>query len=184
MDRLGKVLAPDYSLLRLLGSGGMGLVYLGYDPALDRPIAIKVLNPELAIAVLQKRFLNEARHLARLAPHPHVVSIHNVQEKGGLSYYIMDYLGDETLATQLQRGRFTPGEAVRMGMGVLNGLAAAHRIDVVHRDIKPSNVFMVEGRALISDFGIAHSARTVAEEEPYHKSRSAPTFLIIPSSRH
>ncbi|HTG83623.1 MAG TPA: serine/threonine-protein kinase, partial [Gemmatimonadales bacterium] len=140
MDRLGKVLAPDYSLLRLLGSGGMGLVYLGYDPALDRPIAIKVLNPEIAIAALQKRFLNEARHLARLAPHPHVVSIHNVQEKGGLSYYIMDYLGDETLATQLKRGRFTPGEALRMGMGVLNGLAAAHRIDVVHRDIKPSNI--------------------------------------------
>jgi len=165
MDRLGKVLAPDYSLLRLLGSGGMGLVYLGYDPALDRPIAIKVLNPELAIAVLQKRFLNEARHLARLAPHPHVVSIHNVQEKGGLSYYSMDYLGDETLATQLKRGRFTPDEARRMGMGVLNGLAAAHRIDVVHRDIKPSNIFMVEGRALISDFGIAHSARTDSETE-------------------
>ncbi|HSR91155.1 MAG TPA: protein kinase [Gemmatimonadales bacterium] len=92
MDRLGKVLAPDYSLLRLLGSGGMGLVYLGYDPALDRPIAIKVLNPELAIAVLQKRFLNEARHLARLAPHPHVVSIHNAKEAGGLFFYIMDYL--------------------------------------------------------------------------------------------
>ncbi len=165
MDRLGKVLAPDYSLLRLLGSGGMGLVYLGYDPALDRPIAIKVLNPEIAIAVLQKRFLNEARHLARLAPHPHVVSIHNVQEKGGLSYYIMDYLGDETLDTQLRRGRFTPDEARRMGMGVLNGLAAAHRIDVVHRDIKPSNIFMVDGRALISDFGIAHSARTDSETE-------------------
>ncbi len=77
----------------------------------------------------------------------------------------MDYLGDETLATQLKRGRFTPDEARRMGMGVLNGLAAAHRIDVVHRDIKPSNIFMVEGRALISDFGIAHSARTDSETE-------------------
>ena len=73
MERLRKVLAPEYSVLRLLGRGGMGFVYLGYDPALDRPIAIKVLTPELATAAIEKRFLNEARTIAKLAPHPHIV---------------------------------------------------------------------------------------------------------------
>jgi len=143
MERLRKVLAPDYSVLRLLGSGGMGLVYLGYDPALDRPVAIKVLNPEIAIAAVQKRFVNEAQDLARLAPHPHILSIHKADEGDGLYFYIMDYLGEDTLSTMLERGRLTPDEARRVGMGILNGLAAAHRIDVVHRDIKPSNIFVV-----------------------------------------
>ena len=165
MERLRKVLAPDYSVLRLLGSGGMGLVYLGYDPALDRPVAIKVLNPEIAIAAVQKRFVNEAQSIARLAPHPHIVSIHNAYEKGGLFYYIMDYLGEDTLDAQLMRGRLAPEAARRVGMGILNGLAAAHRIDVIHRDIKPSNIFVVEGRAMISDFGIARSPRRDDDSE-------------------
>jgi hypothetical protein len=165
MERLRKVLAPDYSVLRLLGSGGMGLVYLGHDPALDRPIAIKVLNPEIATAEMEKRFLNEARTIAKLAPHPHIVPIHNAQEEGGLFYYIMDYLAGGTLAGQLETRRITAEEARRLGLGLLNGLAAVHRIDVTHRDIKPSNIFLVEGRAMIGDFGIAHSPRRDSETE-------------------
>src|SRR6185369_1565297 len=125
---------------------------------------IKVLNPEIAIAAVQKRFVNEAQSIARLAPHPHIVSIHNAYEKGGLFYYIMDYLGEDTLDAQLMRGRLAPEAARRVGMGILNGLAAAHRIDVIHRDIKPSNIFVVEGRAMISDFGIAHSPRRDADD--------------------
>src|SRR5262245_26590190 len=167
MERLRKVLAPDYSVLRLLGRGGMGFVYLGYDPALDRPIAIKVLTPELATAAIERRFLNEARTIAKLAPHPHIVSIHTtpVQPKDGLSYYIMDYLAGGTLANQLERGTLTAEETRRLGQGLLNGLAAVHGIDVVHRDIKPSNIFVVEGRAMISDFGIAHSPRREVDSD-------------------
>ena len=165
MERLRACLAPDHTVERLLGSGGMGAVFLGRDVALDRPIAIKVLQPEMFTAALAARFLREAQLLAKLAPHPHIVSIHKAEPKQGLFYYTMDYLGEETLAAHLDRGRFSPERALRLGLDLLGGLAAAHRIEVVHRDIKPSNIFLLEGRALIADFGIAHSPRKAAETE-------------------
>ena len=81
MERLRACLAPDHTVERLLGSGGMGAVFLGRDVALDRPIAIKVLQPEMFTAALAARFLREAQLLAKLAPHPHIVSIHKAEPK-------------------------------------------------------------------------------------------------------
>ncbi|HEY7028316.1 MAG TPA: protein kinase [Gemmatimonadales bacterium] len=164
-DRLAKLLAPDYSLGRLLGSGGMGAVYLAYEPALDRRVAVKILHPEMATAEMERRFVAEAQTIAKLAPHPHIVSIHTTRQGEGLSCYIMDYLPGGTLANQLQNGTFTPKETSRLGQGLLNGLAAVHRIGVVHRDIKPSNIFVVDGRAMIGDFGIAHTPRNEPESD-------------------
>ena len=160
MERLRKILAPAFTVERVLGSGGMGVVFLGHDVALDRPVAIKVLHPEMFTAELGERFLLEARTLARLSTHPHIVPIHQVIEREGLYLYIMDYLGEETLSTQLERGRFTPARALRLGLDLLNGLVDVHKIGVVHRDIKPSNIFLSNGRAMLGDFGIAHVSRS------------------------
>ncbi|MGD0483832.1 MAG: serine/threonine-protein kinase, partial [Gemmatimonadales bacterium] len=147
---------------RELATGGMGTVYLGRDTALDRPVAIKVLRPELATAAASERFLREARILASL-DHPNVVTVHHAGETGGLSWYVMDFLAAETLATRLQRGPLPAAEAVAVALDVLAALEAAHRHGVVHRDVKPSNVFLGERHALLGDFGIASSSAPLAE---------------------
>lgn len=96
-ERLCAALAPDYEVERELASGGMGTVLLGRDVALDRPVAIKIIRPELATAATAERFLREARILASLS-HPNVIPVHRAGDAGGFSYYVMDYLAAETLA--------------------------------------------------------------------------------------
>ena len=155
LERLRDVLHPDFTVERPLGGGGMGCVFLGRDVKLDRYVAIKVLRPEMASAELTERFLREARSLAQLA-NPHIMPIHLVNEKAGLSYYVMDYLGDDsTLADRLKRGALARAEWLGLGRDLLQGLGAAHRIGIVHRDVKPANIFLVDGRAVLGDFGIA-----------------------------
>jgi serine/threonine protein kinase len=156
LDRLRAALAPEYDVARELASGGMGMVFLGRDTALDRPVAIKIIRPELASAHAAERFLREARLLAQLN-HPNVVPIHQVGERGGFFFYVMAYLEGETLAERLAKGRLPAAEAVQLCRDLLDALEAAHGRDVVHRDIKPDNVFLVRGRAVLTDFGIAKS---------------------------
>jgi hypothetical protein len=156
-ERLRDALAPEYQLERELGGGGMGVVFLARETALERPVAVKIVRPELATALATERFVREARVLARLA-HPNVVSVHRAGEAGGLFYYIMDYIAGPTLAQRLEGGPLSPREAVRVGEDLLKALAAVHRLGVVHRDIKPSNVFLTPERALLADFGIARSS--------------------------
>jgi serine/threonine protein kinase len=156
LERLRAALAPEYHVERELASGGMGTVFLGRDTALDRPIAIKIIRPELASANAAERFLREARILATLN-HPNVVPIHRVGERGGFFFYLMAYLEGETLAERLARGTLSRDEAVQLCRDLLDALEAAHRRGVVHRDIKPTNIILVEGRAILTDFGIAKS---------------------------
>jgi tetratricopeptide (TPR) repeat protein len=158
LERLRDVLHPDFTVERPLGGGGMGCVFLGRDVKLERLVAIKVLRPEMASAELSERFLREARSLAQLS-NPHVMPIHLVNEKGGLSYYVMDYQGDDaTLGGRLKRGRLPRGEWLRLGRDLLDGLAASHRLGIVHRDVKPANIFLVNGRAVLGDYGIASTS--------------------------
>jgi tetratricopeptide (TPR) repeat protein len=155
LERLRAALAPGIAVEREIAHGGMGIVFLGRDTRLDRPLAIKVLRPELATAVAAERFLREARHAAGLQ-HPNVVGVHKSGEAGGLMYFTMDYVTGETLAARLERGALAPREVVRVGLDLLAALGAAHRHKVIHRDIKPSNIFLTPGRALLADFGVAY----------------------------
>ncbi|MEE8192432.1 MAG: serine/threonine-protein kinase, partial [Gemmatimonadales bacterium] len=152
--RLAEALLPDYEVERELASGGMGIVFLARDVQLDRQVAIKIVRPELATAEATERFLREARVLANVH-HSHVVPIHRAGEAGGFFYYVMDYVEGETLAQRLARGPLSRQEAVKIGRDVLDALEAVHAMGVVHRDIKPSNIFLVQGRALLADFGIS-----------------------------
>lgn len=134
----------------------MGIVYLGRDTLLDRPVAIKVLKPELTNATSAERFQREARHAAGLR-HPNVVRVHRAGEGDGLHYYIMDHIAGETLASRLTRGPLPPAEVVALGLDILAALGAAHRHKLIHRDVKPSNIFLTPERSLLGDFGVAYA---------------------------
>ena len=156
---LQAALAGEYSLQRELGRGGMGIVYLARDVQLDRDVAIKVLPSHLASsASWRERFLREARTAAGLS-HPNIVPIHRVGESGGFVFFVMSYVDGETLGERLRtKGPLPPAEAARVLREVAWALAYAHGRGVVHRDIKPDNILLEAGtgRALVTDFGIAH----------------------------
>ncbi len=154
LDRLRKALDPDYEVEREVASGGMGVVFLGRDVALDRRVAIKIVKPELATAADAERFIREARILASLN-HPNVIPVHRAGEAGGLSYYVMEFLQADTLEDRIARGRLPGAEAIDVARHVLSALEAAHKRGVVHRDVKPGNIFLLEDRAVLADFGIA-----------------------------
>ncbi len=153
-----------YSLDRELGRGGMGVVFLARDVALDRPVAIKLLPPDLAARDdLRAAFLREARTAARLA-HPHIVPIHAVEEHGDLVFFVMTFVDGETLGARVRRtGPVAGGEAMRITQEVGWALAHAHAHGVVHRDVKPDNILLERGtgRALVTDFGIARVVQSL-----------------------
>lgn len=158
LARVRAALAPRFAIQGELAAGGMARIYLGVDRSLDRPVAIKVLRPELATARGAERFLREARILARLS-HPNVVTVHEVGEADGLFYYVMDFVEGETLRERLARGPLPLREGAGVVADVLKALEAAHRAGIVHRDVKPGNVFLLSDRALLVDFGVAKSGR-------------------------
>ncbi|NOT07774.1 MAG: serine/threonine protein kinase [Gemmatimonadales bacterium] len=155
---LQAAVAGRYAVERELGRGGMGVVYLARDLALDRPVAIKLLPPAMAaVPALRERFLREARTSARLS-HPNIVPIHSVEEHGEFVLFVMGFVEGETLGQRLARaGPLPESEAVRILQEVAWALAYAHQHGVVHRDVKPDNILLERGsgRALVSDFGIA-----------------------------
>jgi eukaryotic-like serine/threonine-protein kinase len=159
---LQRALAGEYSLEREIGRGGMGIVYLAREVQLDRLVAIKVLPAELAARDdVRERFTREARTAAGLS-HPNIVPIHRVGEAEGLPYFVMTYVRGETLGERLRaRGPLTPASLSRVLHDVALALGYAHGRGVIHRDVKPDNILLEEesGRALVSDFGIAHTKR-------------------------
>ncbi|MBI3981553.1 MAG: protein kinase [Gemmatimonadetes bacterium] len=153
-------LTPTYELLRLLGIGGMGAVFLAREPALKRLVAVKVLAPHLAAErTARARFEREATAAAALS-HPNIVRVYSVGETAshGLPYIIMQYVEGATLAAWMgERDKVTERDARRIIGEVAAALAAAHQRDLVHRDVKPSNVLIETdtGRAYVADFGVS-----------------------------
>jgi hypothetical protein len=153
-----------YEVEGVLGRGGMGVVLKARDPALGRPVAIKVLAVQLATSPEARlRFAREARAAAAVV-HDHVVAIYAVDEAGGLPYLVMPYLAGASLQDRIDRGRPAAVEEIlRIGMQAASGLAAAHAQGLVHRDIKPANILLEDGveRVKITDFGLARAADDV-----------------------
>jgi serine/threonine-protein kinase len=144
-----------YTIERELGGGGMSRVFLATETALDRPVVLKVLPPDLTHAVSADRFRQEIRLAARLQ-HPHIVPLHSAGEAAGLLHYTMPFVEGESLRTRLTRGgELAVKDAVRILRDVAAALDYAHAHGLIHRDIKPDNVLLSGGEALVTDFGVA-----------------------------
>ncbi|HSU61050.1 MAG TPA: serine/threonine-protein kinase [Bryobacteraceae bacterium] len=156
------VLAPGqdlggFEILELIGKGGMGEVYRARDARLNREVAIKVLVHALweGDERTRKRLMEEARAASALS-HPNVVTVHAIQQAGGLSFLVMEYIDGETLSTRLRRGPMEFRQVVELGIQVADALAAAHARGMVHRDIKPGNIMITcRGAAKVLDFGLS-----------------------------
>ena len=156
-DRLASALAERYRIERELGAGGMATVYLAHDLRHHRPVAIKVLRPELAAMLGPERFEREIEFTARLS-HPRILAIHDSGSAGGLLYYVMPYVAGESLRARMDRVRqLSVEEAAALIVAISSAIEYAHRQGVVHRDIKPENVLLVDGELLVADFGIARA---------------------------
>ncbi len=162
-ERLQHALRSSYLFERELGRGGMATVFLARDLRHDRPVALKVLHPDLAVSLGAERFLREIRTAARLQ-HPHILSVHDSGAADGLLWFTMPYVEGESLRRRLERERQLPmNDALRIAREVADGLDYAHRHGVVHRDVKPENILLAEGHALVADFGIS---RALTSEGP------------------
>ncbi len=156
--KLGRL--DQYEILEIIGQGGMGVVLRGFDPELNRPVAIKVLSPHLAgVGAARARFMREAQAAATIV-HPSIVPIYSVVTSSRLPYIVMPCINGGNLQQRIDReGPLDLAEVLRIGAEVADGLTAAHRQGVIHRDIKPANILIDEGngRVLISDFGLARA---------------------------
>ncbi|HLJ95178.1 MAG TPA: serine/threonine-protein kinase [Gemmataceae bacterium] len=184
-DEIGR-LGP-YRVLRLLGEGGMGMVFQAEDPQLQRQVALKIMRPGTGTPAARQRFLREARSAAALEDE-HIVPIYHVGEDRGVPFLAMQLLKGESLHERLRREGSLPfAEVIRIGQEIARGLAAAHERGVIHRDIKPSNLWLHERpggpagarrvQAKVLDFGLA---RSVAEDGQLTQSGSClgtPAFM-------
>jgi len=153
-EQLGRGLSGRYTLERELGEGGMAVVFLAHDLRHDRPVALKVLKPEISAEVGAERFLREIKLAARLT-HPHILPVYDSGEAEGLLFYVMPNMEGQSLRERLDRERQLPLElALRVARDVASALDYAHRQHVLHRDVKPENILFNEGNVMLADFGI------------------------------
>ncbi len=149
-------LFPNLEVIGLLGHGGMGMVYNGRQPLLDRLVALKVIRPDLrADDAFQERFLREARTLAKLR-HPFCVTVFDVYQAGELYCLVMEYVEGASLRQLLEKGSITERDVLDFVPQIVEALQHAHEARVVHRDIKPENLLVdSRGRVRLVDFGLA-----------------------------
>ncbi|MFV0532255.1 MAG: protein kinase domain-containing protein [Cumulibacter sp.] len=175
---VGVLLDGRYRVVRRLASGGMSVVYVGYDERLDRPVAIKIMNADLATdPPFLDRFTREARAAARIL-HPNIVTVHDqgTDDEHSAVYLVMELVSGGTLRDLMrERGTLSPGAALAVMEPLLRGLGAAHAEGLVHRDVKPENILIDRnGRVLVADFGLA---RAVAESS--HTTHSGKTGAVF-----
>jgi eukaryotic-like serine/threonine-protein kinase len=164
LDAIRAALDGRYTIERLAGQGGMASVYLAQDLRHERPVAIKVLRPELAASIGADRFLREIRVAARLQ-HPNILALYDSGEANGFLYYVMPFVQGESLRDRMDReGQLSLEEAIQITCDVSDALYCAHGQHVIHRDIKPENILLQDGRPLVADFGIARAATQASEK--------------------
>src|SRR5215207_1367916 len=172
-------LAERYRLERELGQGGMAVVYLAYDVANDRHVALKVLNPELAATLGADRFLREIE-VGRTLQHPNIVGVLDSGSADGRLFYTMPFVEGASLRDKLDREKqLSIDEAIDLTKQIADALAYAHREGVIHRDIKPENILLDTGGAMVADFGIARAV-SVAGGETLTRTGMAvgtPTYM-------
>ncbi len=157
LAHLSAALADRYHVEGELGSGGMAIVFLARDLKHDRPVAVKVLRPEIAESLGTARFLREIQTAAKLI-HPHILPLYDSGDADGQLYYVMPYVEGESLADRLALEHQLPiDEAVNITREVAAALSHAHSMGVVHRDVKPENILLSGGVAVVADFGIARA---------------------------
>jgi len=157
LGRLRDGLAGRYEIEREIGRGGMATVYRARDIHHDRPVALKVLHPELAESLGAERFQREIRVAASLQ-HPHILTVYDSGSVDGYLWFTMPFVEGEALRDRLSRERQLPvADAVRIAREVALALDYAHRHGVIHRDIKPENILLIDGQAIVADFGIARA---------------------------
>jgi serine/threonine protein kinase len=159
-QRLARTLAGRYEITRLLGRGGMAVVFLADDLALERQVAIKVLPPEMAHDTkLIPRFQQEAKTAAKL-DHPNIIPIYRVESEAGLVYFVMKYVTGRSLEQLLEEGPLPIDLARRVLREAALALGHAHQRRIVHRDVKPANIMMeADGRVMLTDFGISKAVQ-------------------------
>lgn len=157
------ILADRYAVDREVGHGGMAWVFLAQDLKHHRPVAVKVLRPELGAAIGAERFLREIEIAAKLS-HPHILPLYDSGEAAGFLYYVMPFVEGESLRDRLSRERQLPlDDALKITREVADALAYAHSVGVVHRDVKPENILLKSGHAVVADFGIARAISAAGE---------------------
>jgi serine/threonine protein kinase len=163
-QRLARTLAGRYEIVRLLGRGGMALVFLAEDLALERQVAIKVLPPEMAHDTkLIPRFQQEAKTAAKL-DHPNIIPIYRVESEAGLDYFVMKYVSGRSLEQLLEEGPLPIELARRVLREAALALGHAHQRRIVHRDVKPANIMMEgDGRVILTDFGISKAVQGASQ---------------------
>ena len=157
-----------FQLRRVLGQGAQATVWLGFDPRLEREVAVKLMRQSAdAAAQAATDWLHEARSVSRLT-HPHIVPVFEADMHDGRPYLVFEYVAGRTLSERLRAGGPLPArEAVQLMIGVLDALQAAHASGIVHRDLKPSNILVdASGRARVMDFGIAAQLKGAARKQP------------------
>jgi serine/threonine protein kinase len=165
-----------YELRKLMGIGGMGMVYAAHDPELDRDVAIKLLRADIdnEASLLRARMLREAQAMARLK-HPNVISVYDVGLHGSQVFVAMELIDGQTLREWLDADRRPWREVLRVLREAGQGLAAAHEVGIVHRDFKPDNIMIDrDGSARVLDFGLARSIANA----PYTAAESSPSALM------
>jgi len=155
LEQLRTALKDRYRVDDEIGRGGMATVFRAQDLKYDRPVAIKVLSPDISSVVSAERFSREIRISAKLS-HPNILTVFDSGEVGDLLYYVMTYVEGESLRARMKRETYLPIEdAIRITCEVADALSYAHEQGVIHRDIKPENILLRAGHVLVADFGIA-----------------------------
>src|SRR3982751_5165490 len=179
-DRVLAAIGEHYELDAEIGRGGMSVVYRARDRRLNRPVAIKVLPPELAHDhAIRARFTREAQTSAQLS-HAHIVPIYDVGERGGIAWFVMALVSGGNLGSHLMREPRQPIDEVRRILcEVADALAYAHLRGVIHRDIKPDNILLDQqtGRAMVTDFGIAWAMEAGARLTATGIAVGTPTYM-------